>query len=80
MLITPMYLGHLNVLLLSYICRKSVKIPKGQSEAATRRTDNTMAETKNNPHNDLQNTTQKIKSEQRECHSKTRVNPCASER
>jgi hypothetical protein len=30
-----MYLEHLNVLLLSYICMKSLKIPKGQSEATT---------------------------------------------
>jgi len=48
------------------LCKKSLKIPKGQSESVyRRRTDNTMAKrTKYSiTNNDLQNITQKIKDE-----------------
>ena len=40
-----------------YVCKKSLKIPKGQSEAVLRRTDNTMTKRKRT-NNDLQNITQ----------------------
>jgi len=56
-----------------------MKIQKLQSEAVNQRTtDNTMTKSKRIK-NDLQNTTQKIKVEQHEPHSKPGVNPGAPE-
>ena len=46
--------------ILMWPAEKSLKIPKGKSEAADRRTDNTMAKRKRT-NNDLQNTTHKNK-------------------
>ena len=47
------------------LSQKSLKIPKGYSEAADRRTANTMVKTINN---DLQNTTQETKVDQHKSH------------
>jgi hypothetical protein len=59
--------------------KKSLKIPKGISEAVNRRADNTMVKNDKMTHNDILNTTQKTKDRATRTPQKPGVNSGAPE-